>query len=124
MVTSFVSAPPAPEPPAPEPPPEPTKVTVQSLSLAKEVVSSPAGGPPSAPRPEGTTLRKGPPQKPYTFLEEKARQAGPGLGKRRRTEVGSVWNSGNTGIWREDQPAGAWGGGREPGEGMRSGSLA
>ncbi|XP_068400479.1 striated muscle preferentially expressed protein kinase isoform X9 [Eschrichtius robustus] len=73
MVTSFVSAPPAPEPPAPEPPPEPTKVTVQSLSLAKEVVSSPAGGPPSAPRPEGTTLRKGPPQKPYTFLEEKAR---------------------------------------------------
>ncbi|XP_059963330.1 striated muscle preferentially expressed protein kinase isoform X10 [Mesoplodon densirostris] len=73
MVTSFVSAPPAPEPPAPEPPPEPTKVTVQSLSLAKDVVSSPGGGPPSAPRPEGTTLRKGPPQKPYTFLEEKAR---------------------------------------------------
>ncbi|XP_024618908.1 striated muscle preferentially expressed protein kinase [Neophocaena asiaeorientalis asiaeorientalis] len=64
---------PTPEPPAPEPPPEPTKVTVQSLSLAKDVVSSPGGGPPSAPRPEGTTLRKGPPQKPYTFLEEKAR---------------------------------------------------
>ncbi|KAL0624640.1 Striated muscle preferentially expressed protein kinase [Plecturocebus cupreus] len=40
MVTSFVSAPPAPEPPAPEPPPEPTKVTVRSLSPAKEVVSS------------------------------------------------------------------------------------
>ncbi|XP_060008011.1 striated muscle preferentially expressed protein kinase isoform X3 [Lagenorhynchus albirostris] len=73
MVTSFVSAPPAPEPPAPEPPPEPTKVTGQSLSLAKDVVSSPGGGPPSAPRPESTTLRKGPPQKPYTFLEEKAR---------------------------------------------------
>nr|XP_058911143.1 striated muscle preferentially expressed protein kinase isoform X4 [Kogia breviceps] len=73
MVTSFVSAPPAPEPPAPEPPPEPTKVTVQSLSLAKDVVGSPGGGPPSAPGPEGTTLRKGPPQKPYTFLEEKAR---------------------------------------------------
>uniref|UniRef100_A0A481BE42 non-specific serine/threonine protein kinase n=1 Tax=Sus scrofa TaxID=9823 RepID=A0A481BE42_PIG len=73
MVTSFVSAPPAPEPPAPEPPPEPTKVTVQSLSPAKEVVSSPGGGSRSSPRPEGTTLRQGPPQKPYTFLEEKAR---------------------------------------------------
>eukprot|EP00070_Physeter_catodon_P030886 XP_028337780.1 striated muscle preferentially expressed protein kinase isoform X4 [Physeter catodon] len=73
MVTSFVSAPPAPEPPAPEPPPETTKVTVQSLSLAKDGVGSPGGGPPSAPGPEGTTLRKGPPQKPYTFLEEKAR---------------------------------------------------
>uniref|UniRef100_A0A8C2MT24 Striated muscle-specific serine/threonine-protein kinase n=1 Tax=Cricetulus griseus TaxID=10029 RepID=A0A8C2MT24_CRIGR len=65
MVTSFVSAPPAPEPPAPEPPPEPTKVTVRSLSPAKEVVSSST--------PESTTLRQGPPQKPYTFLEEKAR---------------------------------------------------
>ncbi|XP_043433850.1 striated muscle preferentially expressed protein kinase isoform X5 [Prionailurus bengalensis] len=73
MVTSFVSAPPAPEPPAPEPPPEPTKVTVRSLSPAKEVVTSPVGGPPSSPGPEGTTLRQGPPQKPYTFLEEKAR---------------------------------------------------
>ncbi|XP_077011349.1 striated muscle preferentially expressed protein kinase isoform X7 [Tamandua tetradactyla] len=73
MVTSFVSAPPAPEPPAPEPPPEPTKVTVRSLSPAKEVTSSPGGGPPSSPGPEGTTLRQGPPQKPYTFLEEKAR---------------------------------------------------
>ncbi|ERE86572.1 striated muscle-specific serine/threonine-protein kinase [Cricetulus griseus] len=72
MVTSFVSAPPAPEPPAPEPPPEPTKVTVRSLSPAKEVVSSST--------PESTTLRQGPPQKPYTFLEEKARQAGMGKG--------------------------------------------
>ncbi|KAM6178636.1 striated muscle preferentially expressed protein kinase isoform 3-T3 [Rhynchocyon petersi] len=65
IVTSFVSAPPAPEPPAPEPPPGPTKVTVRSFSPAKEVVSSPG--------PESTTLRQGPPQKPYTFLEEKAR---------------------------------------------------
>ncbi|XP_064443181.1 striated muscle preferentially expressed protein kinase isoform X5 [Mirounga angustirostris] len=73
MVTSFVSAPPAPEPPAPEPPPEPTKVTVQSLSPPKEVLSSPVGGPPSSPGLKGTTLRQGPPQKPYTFLEEKAR---------------------------------------------------
>ncbi|XP_069925959.1 striated muscle preferentially expressed protein kinase isoform X1 [Oryctolagus cuniculus] len=73
MVTSFVSAPPAPEPPAPEPPPEPIKVTVRSLSPAKEVVGSPGGGPPSSPRPEGTALRQGLPQKPYTFLEEKAR---------------------------------------------------
>ncbi|XP_047577035.1 striated muscle preferentially expressed protein kinase isoform X5 [Lutra lutra] len=73
MVTSFVSAPPAPEPPAPEPPPEPTKVTVRSLSPAQEVASSPVGGPHSSPGPEGTTLRQGPPQKPYTFLEEKAR---------------------------------------------------
>ncbi|KAK2108410.1 hypothetical protein P7K49_013575 [Saguinus oedipus] len=76
MVTSFVSAPPAPEPPAPEPPPEPTKVTVRSLSPAKEVVSSAGSSPQSSPRPEVTTLRQGPPQKPYTFLEEKARQAG------------------------------------------------
>ncbi|XP_074169900.1 striated muscle preferentially expressed protein kinase isoform X4 [Rhinolophus sinicus] len=73
MVTSFVSAPPAPEPPAPEPPPEPTKVTVRTLSPAKEMVSSPGGGPPSSLGPESTTLRQGPPQKPYTFLEEKAR---------------------------------------------------
>ncbi|XP_037705520.1 striated muscle preferentially expressed protein kinase isoform X4 [Choloepus didactylus] len=74
MVTSFVSAPPAPEPPAPEPPPEPTKVTVRSLSPTKKGVGSPGGGPPSSPGPEGTTLlRQGPPQKPYTFLEEKAR---------------------------------------------------
>nr|XP_035938846.1 striated muscle preferentially expressed protein kinase isoform X1 [Halichoerus grypus] len=73
MVTSFVSAPPAPEPPAPEPPPEPTKVTVRSLSPPKELLSSPVGGPPSSPGPKGTTLRQGPPQKPYTFLEEKAR---------------------------------------------------
>nr|XP_045003176.1 striated muscle preferentially expressed protein kinase isoform X2 [Jaculus jaculus] len=65
MVTSFVSAPPAPEPPAPEPPPEPTKATVRSLSPAKEAVSPLT--------PESTTLRQGPPQKPYTFLEEKAR---------------------------------------------------
>ncbi|XP_010610268.1 striated muscle preferentially expressed protein kinase [Fukomys damarensis] len=65
MVTSFVSAPPVPEPPAPEPPPEPTKVIVRSLSPAKEKVSSPV--------PEDTTLRQGLPQKPYTFLEEKAR---------------------------------------------------
>ncbi|KAM8900730.1 striated muscle preferentially expressed protein kinase isoform 1-T1 [Lycaon pictus] len=72
MVTSFVSAPPAPEPPAPEPPPEP-KVTVRSLSPAKEVVSPAVGGLPSSPSLEATTLRQGPPQKPYTFLEEKAR---------------------------------------------------
>ncbi|XP_054556079.1 striated muscle preferentially expressed protein kinase isoform X1 [Talpa occidentalis] len=73
MVTSFVSAPPAPEPPAPEPPPEPTQVTVRSLSPAKDTVSSHRGGSPSSPGPEATTLRQGPPQKPYTFLEEKAR---------------------------------------------------
>ncbi|XP_029789598.1 striated muscle preferentially expressed protein kinase isoform X3 [Suricata suricatta] len=73
MVTSFVSAPPAPEPPAPEPPPKPTKVTVQSLSPAREAVTSPVGSPRSSPGPEGTTLRQGLPQKPYTFLEEKAR---------------------------------------------------
>ncbi|XP_058521028.1 striated muscle preferentially expressed protein kinase isoform X1 [Ochotona princeps] len=73
MVTSFVSAPPAPQPPAPEPPPESTKVTVQSLSPAKEVVGSPGGGLPNSPRLETTTLRQGLPQKPYTFLEEKAR---------------------------------------------------
>ncbi|XP_049744227.1 striated muscle preferentially expressed protein kinase isoform X1 [Elephas maximus indicus] len=73
MVTSFVSAPPAPEPPAPEPPPELTKVTARSFSPGKEAVSSPGSGPPSSRRPEGTTLRQGPPQKPYTFLEEKAR---------------------------------------------------
>ncbi|KAM4870415.1 striated muscle preferentially expressed protein kinase isoform X2 [Urocitellus parryii] len=73
MVTSFVSAPPAPEPPAPEPPPELTKVPVRSLSPGREVVGSPGGGPPRSPTPEGTTLRQGLPQKPYTFLEEKAR---------------------------------------------------
>ncbi|KAM5228906.1 striated muscle preferentially expressed protein kinase isoform 2-T2 [Ctenodactylus gundi] len=65
IVTSFVSAPPAPEPPAPEPPPEPTNTMVQSLSPPRESVSPPA--------PESTALRQGLPQKPYTFLEEKAR---------------------------------------------------
>jgi hypothetical protein len=45
-------------------------VTVQSLSPPKRVASSPA--------PKGTALRQGLPQKPYTFLEEKARQAGQG----------------------------------------------
>ena len=105
MVTSFVSA-----PPAPEPPPEPTKVTVRSLSPAKEVVGSPGGGPPRAPKPEGTTLRQGPPQKPYTFLEEKARQAGPGLGEGRRTEVGSTWSFGsNRGSERRPAWLGSWG---------------
>ncbi|XP_056663531.1 striated muscle preferentially expressed protein kinase isoform X4 [Monodelphis domestica] len=73
MVTSFVSAPAIPEPQGPEPAPSPTKVTVRSLTPAKERVSSPASGSPSSPGPEGTTLRQGPPQKPYTFLEEKAR---------------------------------------------------
>ncbi|XP_074154764.1 striated muscle preferentially expressed protein kinase isoform X8 [Sminthopsis crassicaudata] len=73
MVTSFVSEPPTPEPQVPEPTPSPTKVTVRSLSPAKERVSSPGGGSPSSPGSEGTSLRQGPPQKPYTFLEEKAR---------------------------------------------------
>ncbi|XP_066202476.1 striated muscle preferentially expressed protein kinase isoform X1 [Saccopteryx leptura] len=73
MVTSFVSAPPAPEPPAPEPPPQSTKVPVRTLSPAKETVSSPVGGRSSSPGLEDTALRQGPPQKPYTFLEEKAR---------------------------------------------------
>lgn len=103
MVTSFVSAPPAPEPPAPEPPPEPTKVTVRTLSPAKEMVSSPGGGPPSSLGPEGTTLRQGPPQKPYTFLEEKARQAGPGKG--RGTEGGVGRTLRDPGIQREEQTA-------------------
>ena len=109
MVTSFVSAPPAPEPPAPEPPPEPTKVIVRSLSPAKEVVGSPGGGPPRAPGPEGTTLRKGPPQKPYTFLEEKARQVGPGLGEGRKTEVGVHGASATMGIQRRPACLGSWG---------------
>lgn len=111
MVTSFVSAPPAPEPPGPEPPPEPTKVTVRSLSPAREAVSSPVGGPPSTSGPEGTTLRQGPPQKPYTFLEEKARQVGPGAGRE--------WDAGNRGMQREDQTALD-----RAGEGLRSGCLA
>ncbi|XP_074047393.1 striated muscle preferentially expressed protein kinase isoform X2 [Macrotis lagotis] len=68
VVTSFVS-----EAPTPEPTPSPTKVTVQSVTPVKDRVSSPGRGSPSSPGPEGTTLRQGPPQKPYTFLEEKAR---------------------------------------------------
>ncbi|XP_043850683.1 striated muscle preferentially expressed protein kinase isoform X2 [Dromiciops gliroides] len=73
MVTSFVSEPTIPEPQAPEPTPSPTKATVHSPTPAKERLSSPGGRPPSSAGPEGTTLRQGPPQKPYTFLEEKAR---------------------------------------------------
>lgn len=96
MVTSFVSAPPAPQPPAPEPPPEPTKVTVRGLSPAKEVVGSPT--------PESTTLRQGPPQKPYTFLEEKARQAA-GVGRGRWD---SGWDTGNKGCAFREQSRLSW----------------
>ncbi|XP_038625027.1 striated muscle preferentially expressed protein kinase [Tachyglossus aculeatus] len=56
MVTSFVSAAPA-----------PTRGT--GVGGSDE-----AGGAPAiAPGPVGTALRQGPPQKPYTFLEERAR---------------------------------------------------
>ncbi|XP_055967665.1 LOW QUALITY PROTEIN: striated muscle preferentially expressed protein kinase [Sorex fumeus] len=68
LVTSFVSA-----PPAPEPTPAPTQETGQSLSPATEAQEPRGASPRSSPGPEGTTLRQGPPQKPYTFLEEKAR---------------------------------------------------
>lgn len=66
-------------------------MTVRSLSPAREAVTSPVGGPPSSPGPEGTTLlRQGLPQKPYTFLEEKARQVGPGKGQRTEGRVGGM----------------------------------
>uniref|UniRef100_A0A6I8PC13 non-specific serine/threonine protein kinase n=1 Tax=Ornithorhynchus anatinus TaxID=9258 RepID=A0A6I8PC13_ORNAN len=66
---------PAPEPPAPlymvtsfvSESPDPTRVTGVGGG------NDPGGAPAVSPGPEGTVLRQGPPQKPYTFLEERAR---------------------------------------------------
>ncbi|XP_067399767.1 striated muscle preferentially expressed protein kinase [Emydura macquarii macquarii] len=83
MVTSFVSMPAgtppagAPSPPPKEAAPSATRILGRSATLGRE-----PGGPPSRLSPmgsgapaakEGTALRQGVPQKPYTFLEEKAR---------------------------------------------------
>ncbi|CAM2100745.1 unnamed protein product [Caretta caretta] len=83
MVTSFVSMP-AVTPPTEAPSPLPSEAVpsaTRSLVLSAAPSREP-GGPTSRPSPtgqgapgakEGTTLRQGVPQKPYTFLEEKAR---------------------------------------------------
>ncbi|CAM5092932.1 unnamed protein product [Natator depressus] len=81
MVTSFVSM------PAVTPPMEAPSPLLNEAAATRSLVQSAApsrepGGPPSRLSPtgqgapgakEGTTLRQGVPQKPYTFLEEKAR---------------------------------------------------
>lgn len=78
-------------------------MTVRSLSPAKEVVGSPGWSPGLLGR---ELLLFEPPQKPYTFLEEKARQVGLGAGEGRKTEVG-VWASAAMGIQERTSPA--WG---------------
>ncbi|XP_075037113.1 striated muscle preferentially expressed protein kinase isoform X2 [Mixophyes fleayi] len=80
MVTSFISMPPssptteAPQPPPPAPVAQtvPTRVLVKSITPGKEARYTPGGRITPSGR-ESTTLRQGVPQKPYTFLDEKAR---------------------------------------------------
>ncbi|KAM9123059.1 striated muscle preferentially expressed protein kinase [Pangshura tecta] len=75
MVTSFVSMPAA-TPPTEAPSPLPKEAVPPATRLLGRTSREP-GGPTSrlsAPEAkEGTALRQGVPQKPYTFLEEKAR---------------------------------------------------
>ncbi|KAM4697498.1 striated muscle preferentially expressed protein kinase [Rhinophrynus dorsalis] len=80
MVTSFISMPPSsptketspPEPSSPTAQTVPTRVIVKSVTPGKEARYTPAGRVTPSGR-ESTTLRQGVPQKPYTFLDEKAR---------------------------------------------------
>ncbi|XP_069472981.1 striated muscle preferentially expressed protein kinase isoform X2 [Ambystoma mexicanum] len=95
MVTSFISMPPSVSPPvslptSPVPPISqepfassaslptstvktvPTRFIVKSVTPGKEARYTPSGRATPAGK-DGTTLRQGVPQKPYTFLDEKAR---------------------------------------------------
>ncbi|KAM8933730.1 striated muscle preferentially expressed protein kinase [Pelodytes ibericus] len=80
MVTSFVSMPPsspttdaAPlEPTTPTAQIVPTRILVKSVTPGKDARYTPGGTATPSGR-ESTTLRQGVPQKPYTFLDEKAR---------------------------------------------------
>ncbi|XP_075465724.1 striated muscle preferentially expressed protein kinase isoform X4 [Ascaphus truei] len=81
MVTSFISMPPS-SPPGdaalsqPSPPTAqtvPTRFIVKSVTPGKEARYTPGGGRTTPSGRESTTLRQGVPQKPYTFLDEKAR---------------------------------------------------
>ncbi|XP_075687143.1 striated muscle preferentially expressed protein kinase-like [Rhinoderma darwinii] len=84
MVTSFISMPPS-SPTKETPPPQPaapvaapvaqtipTRVLVKSVTPGKDGRYTPGGRATPSGR-ESTTLRQGVPQKPYTFLDEKAR---------------------------------------------------
>ncbi|XP_063789922.1 striated muscle preferentially expressed protein kinase [Pseudophryne corroboree] len=80
MVTSFISMPPSsPIKETPQSPPPalvaqtvPTRILVKSTTPAKDARYTPGGRVTPSGR-ESTTLRQGVPQKPYTFLDEKAR---------------------------------------------------
>ncbi|XP_044159571.1 LOW QUALITY PROTEIN: striated muscle preferentially expressed protein kinase [Bufo gargarizans] len=78
MVTSFISMPPSPttevpppQPAAPEAQTVPTRVLVKSVTPSKDGRYTPGGR--ATPSGRESALRQGVPQKPYTFLEEKAR---------------------------------------------------
>ncbi|KAG9467767.1 hypothetical protein GDO78_014364 [Eleutherodactylus coqui] len=71
MVTSFISMPPTKETPLPFPQSAaPVVQTVPTRILVKSVTP---GGKATPSGRDSTTLRQGVPQKPYTFLDEKAR---------------------------------------------------
>ncbi|XP_053554143.1 striated muscle preferentially expressed protein kinase isoform X2 [Bombina bombina] len=80
MVTSFISMPPSSpvkdtypsEPSSPVAQTVPTRFVVKSVTPGKDGRYTPGGKTTPSGR-ESTTLRQGVPQKPYTFLEEKAR---------------------------------------------------
>ncbi|XP_053328120.1 striated muscle preferentially expressed protein kinase isoform X2 [Spea bombifrons] len=72
MVTSFVSMPPS-SPTNDTAPPEPTGPAPQTVPTRVLVKSVTPGGRTTPSGRESTTLRQGVPQKPYTFLDEKAR---------------------------------------------------
>ncbi|XP_074857712.1 LOW QUALITY PROTEIN: striated muscle preferentially expressed protein kinase [Carettochelys insculpta] len=78
VVTSFVSLPaatPLKTPPAPAPAPAPTPPLNEAVPSAVQVPgqSTTLSSPSPAEAKEGSALRQGVPQKPYTFLDEKAR---------------------------------------------------
>ncbi|KAM4626561.1 striated muscle preferentially expressed protein kinase-like [Discoglossus pictus] len=80
MVTSFISMPPSspvketasPQPTSPIAQTVPTRFVVKSVTPGKDGRYTPGGKSTPSGR-ESTTLRQGVPQKPYTFLDEKAR---------------------------------------------------
>uniref|UniRef100_A0A8C5QJT3 non-specific serine/threonine protein kinase n=1 Tax=Leptobrachium leishanense TaxID=445787 RepID=A0A8C5QJT3_9ANUR len=76
MVTSFVSTPtsetPSPVTPVPVAQTVPTRILVKSVTPGRDSRMTPGGRATPSGR-ESTTLRQGVPQKPYTFMDEKAR---------------------------------------------------
>ncbi|XP_056393002.1 striated muscle preferentially expressed protein kinase isoform X2 [Hyla sarda] len=72
MVTSFISTPSPSSPTTEAPPPQPTAPVAQTVPTRVLVKSVTPGGR-ATPSGRESALRQGVPQKPYTFLDEKAR---------------------------------------------------